>query len=604
MRSVLFRALACTVVSVAVCGPPASAQLVATEAAAQRVDDIRLRHAETVVTTANHWLSTYGLLKPELRQILEPLAVAVARYRRHSMAYLIAEWPERALERALGRVDKFNLTHNVVDQLETQIDSTGEVVHMIGRRELNGQRYDYVPDEALLLSVGGHEFVDPSVYGRRARQASKEGLPVHGIALGDAFAWSEEPYRRLDAQERVEAKVPANADAVFVGDALVVLDQPEAFSELRSELIARESFRGPVLVDDPPEDEDKRLLFDRAWTVGPKRILWVPVDLASAPGSDFRRSPDTDAMIAQADEWVRTVSRDLTNIEVEYFPDVLRYPADTQSRFETYPSSLILVGRQALGDYDRAHGGTGRWLATSWDRVIFVLGDVLLKPSPEPDDPDPIARGAFGSDARYMVFYGLPRSFPETLNHELGHTYAMSHVWYWRATTSDQVGPGAANGMLYDYMGHLGDDNRAHPSAGQKYYSYWLPDAEWLDATAGGTFRIVAHDNGPIGFVRALRIMTSDDREYWVDMRRLFPEAPTLHNGVQIYYHEPPPGIDPPANWFVVAPRPIVLDVDSPFLVGDVFTDAGRGLRITVDAVGLDPLAGGVHYADVTVERF
>ena len=144
----------------------------------------------------------------------------------------------------------------------------------------------------------------------------------------------------------------------------------------------------------------------------------------------------------------------------------------------------------------------------------------------------------------------------------------------------------------------VNSDNRTHPPANFKNRASWLDGAEIINGTSGGSFRIVAHDNGPPGSVRAVRIV-ADDREYWVDMRRLWDEVPLLHYGVQIYYQDTPedPDADLPNNWFVAGPIVRAQPFETPFQVGQVFTDTGRGVRITVDAIGLDPLAGNLPCA-------
>jgi hypothetical protein len=571
--------------------------------------DIAIQRAAHLVSITNRWLMYYGDRSEKTRKRFERVAITIARMRRPAMRYLIDQVPEKALQLALGKAQRNNLTTRITKHLESQIDTTGDVYQIAGIHEFDQQRMPLPdPESSVLLSIAGQDFVNPSVYGRRIGQPSKEGLPVHGIALGEHFAWSADPFRWLDSLEKIENKVPVESDALFVGDTVVTINDPKEFFELQSFLFDRETFPGPVLVDELPTTEDEVAALDAAWTNGAKTILWVPVDLASAPGSVFTRGPDSEWTIARADEWIRAASRDRTNITVEYFPDILRLPADTQSFFDRGRGRLFGLAARAMSEYDRTHGATGRWEWTSWDRIVFLIGDVLLK---NPRDPvNPIAAGAFSSGARMMMFYGMrPRFF---LHHELGHTYMMRHSFYSQPQTDDLAGPGIADNMLYDIMGRVlpggfpstDEATRAHPSAGQKFYSFWLEDSEVIDATLGGSFRIVSHDRGPAGFVRALKIRTSDTREYWVDMRRLWESVPAFQNGVQIYFHDAPPMFAGPGIWYFAGPRALAPIFDSPFQVGDVFTDASRGVRITVDNTGLSPFALGVFFADITVERF
>ena len=115
------------------------------------------------------------------------------------------------------------------------------------------------------------------------------------------------------------------------------------------------------------------------------------------------------------------------------------------------------------------------------------------------------------------------------------------------------------------------------------------------------------HKPGEDGLLRALKIPTAD-RAYWVSMRRLWPLQYWVNNGVQIHYTPPEPnrifrGGDGLQGATYVGLRGAGLDPprESPFLAGETFEDAARGVRIRIDATGEE---AGVPFADVTVERF
>lgn len=560
------------------------------------------KHAEHLVQATNFWIRVYGQLPAPLREILEPLAEGLATVRRPALSQLINDAPDIALSNRLGKADRVNLPDSVTGLLETQIDTKGDLLNVQYGRTFDGQVSSYVDQSNRVLRLPDQRIVDPSVYGRRADQPSKEALPVHGILLDEQFAWSEDPYRLLDSVEATENQVPEDAIGLFAGDDLVIVPTSEDLENFIAFLVARESFLGPLLID-PAGDEDEDIASDMAWTNGPKDVLWLPIDFDEMPGSRFTASADTDYIIDQSKQWLDAISRGRTGFEVTYFPGILRLGpgsltrANNELAFPTFPAIIIDDTIAALATYDRDNGGTGRWLASSWDRIAIVVSDSLTAATGD------IARGAFSTQSKYMVFHGLiPRFF---MQHELGHTFYFGHPWFSRPLTSDPAGPGLVQPMTWSFMGQAFGDQRAHPASAYKFNAYWIDDFEVLDASAGGTFRLVSHDEGPNGFARALRISTADSREYWVDMRRLWTEVTRLHEGVQVYHRDSSlPFTRTGGDLTYVGPAITVLPQDSPLRVGDAFEDVTRGVRIRLDAVGTDPFIAGALFADVTVELF
>jgi hypothetical protein len=556
--------------------------------------DVRLAASETIVVTANLLLAQYGSLPAPYRKLLEPSAVEIAKIRRPAMIVLIAGAPERALLRSLGRKSRVNLPPAVASLLETQVDGTGDFDTVDHVHVFDGQ--GSMDEEGFgTLTVAGEAFWNPSIYGRRLTQRSKEGLPVHGVALEGRFAWSQEPFRLLDSLELIEHKVPQGSIGIFSGGQLLILPTQGDVAKLRDRLIESESFAGPELLT-PTGDEALDAILDSLWTNGVKRVLWVPVDYDEAPGSQWTRSADTDARIEHAREWIEAISRGRTTIEVTYFPGILRLAPEAFAANSRNPGGIQGETYRALVAYDAANGATGLWLPRRWDRVVMIADDVLMGPD------GAVRRGAFTNDARFMTFYGIIP--PLFLQHELGHTYLFGHDWYRDPTTPDPTGPSVVATMPWSYMGQNVGDNRAHPGSAYKREAYWLSSDEWADASAGGTYRLVAHDNGPAGFLRTLRIRTDDARVYWVDMRRLWPEVPQLHSGVQVYYTDAvrPDGFIGDLNY--VGSTATIHAFTSPIQVGETVEDAARGVRIRVLGAGEDPFIAGALYADVSVERF
>ena len=573
--------------------------------------------ADHLVASTNDWLRWYGALPPAWRGVLEKAAVSIASFRGPALKYLIVHAPERALDRRLGHIDRVSLPPKVTAVLETLVDALGDYQAPAYLHRFDPQTGAMTAVlQAPLLQIGDEQYPEPKLYGRRIGQASKVGLPVHGIAIDDALAWSEEPFRRLDPVELESVQLPPDTIAIFSGGKILPIDSEEELENIGASLRAREELPGPFLAEGAIDD-----ILIRAWTHGPKNILWIPVDFDEAPGSLFEESSITDAIIENADTWIRHASRERTSVSVTYFPGVLRLPAGSLERaleplrasMRNFPYSIVDDTETALAEYDRTHGGTGQWLPESYDRLAIIVNDAVH-----------YGDGGGGSFTRHnwkMVFFG--NSVDLNINHELGHSHLFGHSLYSVSSTSDPLGPPSYTvGMLYDYMGQprgsLAGDHINHPPSSAKEQAYWMestaictdatdPLPEVCDARFGGSFRLVAHDNGPDGLLRALKIPTAD-RIYWVSLRRLWPLQPWVNNGVQIHYT---PVRRNPAyvtgNGLGGATYIGLRNADpephrvSPFQPGEALEDAERGVRIRIDSTGEE---AGVAFAEVTVENF
>lgn len=557
----------------------------------------RKKASPEIVRLFNRWLGIYAELRPRTRQHLEFLAKRMAKTRRSKMRTLMIVDPAAAVDLAVSASLRAKLPPSVNALLERQVDGFGEVIRVECLREFDGQEFVQVETEDTWLNVGEDEFFNPAVYGRRLSQRSKRNLPIHGIALDEIFAWSELPLRILDPSEKKAYGYDEETLVALIGDEALPFQNLQELALIRNRIIDAEERFGPLLPPLPELIDGDAEPHGRDYMTGVKSLLWLPVNFNELPESRFTRSADTDYTIAQADEWLQASSRGKTSLDVTYFPGILRLRAGALDDFRRSRGSIVSRVKEALEGMDRANGSTGYWLADSWDRIAIVVSDI--------DAPEGgVYQGAFTNGGVYMTFYGLIDRF--SMQHELGHSYIFGHSDYLRPSTSDLSGPGTLFfGMKWDYMGQGLTDQRSHPNGLYKRNAYWLEDTEWIDATDGGRFNLFAHDTAPPDIPMGLLIRTDDAREYWVDMRRLWPEETGLHDGVQIHYWEKrEPTEIFPLSVQAIGRQPGASIQSSAFVEGDVFEDAGRGVRIIIRSVGMDPFRFGVHTALVDVERF
>src|SRR6185436_10212934 len=142
-----------------------------------------------------------------------------------------------AFELRLGTAQRVNLPPKVIALLETLVDGLGDYINFDSLRlqilpplKTQGQATpeQHLELEESFLAIKGQTFHNPSRYGRRLGQESKEKLPVHAIALDDRIAWSDLPLRVLDSVERVQYQAPPKAIVALIGDFVMIVPDPAA----------------------------------------------------------------------------------------------------------------------------------------------------------------------------------------------------------------------------------------------------------------------------------------------------------------------------------------------------------------------------------------
>ncbi len=546
----------------------------------------RARRDDALTKTAafSAWLTDWRRAEiadqPSLAAIGRELAVA----RRSALKHLIETDPQRALDLAVPVGLRTELPAAVQEQLEKRVDRRGDLEVNISHRGADAQ----VDRIARLSDTSYRAFV----FGRREHQATKLGLPLHGIAIEDAAALDETPYRVLDDGEKANRGLTSEQTALWIGAELSVIADAAELTQLGEQLVAAESIVGPHVADlrsgvpgggSTATPATAEVTSPPSWILGTKRVLWLKIDFADDPGAAYTDAEILAGASATNDFYVAN-SQGKTTLAFSILPAVLRMPKD-KAYYSTSGSTngeLYTAARDAAKAYDAANGGTGAWDPEKFDRYliihkrisVYLYGGVANVGGPRVGLNNAIGIG--------------------TVGHELGHTQSLAHSHYWLPTGTSPVGAGThvEYGDVFDIMG----SGTMHFNASQKYKLGYLDNTSVTTVTQAGTYRIARHDDKDAAGIRGLRISPGDlGYEYWVEHRRTAPtslsssQVDRLRNGVLIHWGtEKSPKFTSGQGTYLLDGTPGSAGgaSDAPVRTGETFVDPDAGITIKPLAVG------------------
>ena len=554
-------------------------------------DDARAKAA-----AFDDWLAAWRRIDPSAQSSLLTAGRELGLARRHSLKALLATDPKLALELAVPAGLRAELPAEVQVQLERRIDVRGDLEVTISCGSAGTQI-----DRSI---VTGGTRLAAFVFGRREHQATKHGLPLHGIAIDDVLALDETPYRLLDDGEQSLHGVAADRVAVAIGSEIVTLGDLAKLADLAERLIDAESAPGPHVSlayaghpgtpDSPPT---AAVTSPPSWINGEKRVLWVQVDFDDDPGA-VATAAEIAASNSAVNEFYLANSQGKTSMTFTLLPAVLRLPKDKAY----YNTSMSTAGElhTDAGDlarqYDAANGGAGTYHPDRYDRWMVVFKRMPAY--------------TFGG----MANIGGPRVWlngtisAATVAHELGHTQSLNHSHYWLPAGTTAVGPGThvEYGDVFDCMGPSSATN--HFNAAQKAKLGYLEGSGLATVTATGSYRVNRHDHRDASGLRGLKIVSGDlGYEYWVEHRRSGPTSlaaalsDRVRNGALLHWGQ---GLAPK---FTSGPGTYLIDAtagsaggasDAPLRIGETFVDPDAGLTIKALATGGTAPA---EYLDVQV---
>ena len=555
------------------------------------------------------WTERYlATTDPVARATLAGEGVALAQARRPEMLALIKAEPERALALTVPAAVRAELPTAVLVELETRVAGKGDYERVVACEPQGAVRLDR-PGEWRRAVIGETAYL-AHVYGRREPQLTKMGASLHGIAIGRDLALHASPVRLLEVGE-LPAGVVEDARAIF-GTAVVansgVVDRPavegtwaaafgrtwslagreaDGFAAMEAVLVAAEDRVGwdvpaPGAPSTAAEATNSR-------TVGLQKVLVIRVDFSDFPGTAATVNEIQSTMDGSVRPFLENASYGLTTVSTTVSGTLYRLP-QTGSAY-------------AIADNDTQLHTDARNLAAA----DFTLADyqriVVLFPNIGTSRVTGSQFTFAGQAIRGGANVWLNGTFAwQTVAHELGHTYGLSHANLWRVTDANPLSPAGTTleyGDPFDIMGGTGvtRDQRHHFNARFKNRLGWLPDTAVATATTSGTYRIYRFDHvDALGFKQplALRVYRDGVRTYWISYRQNFSTGAVQTQGAYVMWNFN----DYQQSQLLDLTTPGVSANDAVLAVGETFTDPIYGITIKpVAKGGADPAL----YLDVEV---
>jgi hypothetical protein len=515
---------------------------------------------------------------------LEQEGLELARERRRALAALIQSDPERALALTVPVSVRQALPASVTGLLEERVSGSGSLAVLVTDLEAGNEAETC--EVVRTATIRGREY-KVFVFGRRLDEPTRLDLPVHGIAVDDLLAVSDNPMRVLEPEEAAEARAKRPGALCPVCSGLSTSRNEEVLAEVAGEI---SFFCGP----EHAEALNSQLIAEEAgaralgrvgtksgpssWTLGQKRLLFIRVDFEDLAGAPFSDNTGT-ALISNLNVFYTQMSYGLAGFAVQgagsEVTPTLRMP-QTAAWYGTngYITRLRL-------DALAAASGAG------YDTNLFDLDVVCFGLVPGLNWNGMASIGTAGAWLRNNFTLGVAA-------HELGHNFGLRHANFWNTSGKSVIGPGTSveYGDSFDNMGdgrNLG--SRYHFNARYKSYLDWLTVDDTVTVTTNGTYRIYAQDDPLARGVRGLKVpvdgfppfpmATVGPYNYWIEFRQAITANRWLMNGAGL-------------RWAWNANQSsLLLDTtpgssegknDSPLVIGRTFSDSWAGIHIT--AVG------------------
>ncbi len=527
---------------------------------------------------------------PSARERWRAEGLELARARRAVLADLIVADPASALAHAVPATVRRGLPPEVVAQLEQRISGTGTLEVLIVET-------DSAPDHghriSRLATIAG-EIFQAYVYGRRLEQATKEGIPLHGIGLNGHLALHASPARLLEPDDvtaaagltlEIAGQVRRFSDQQSLSTALTRLESAEAGIQPRPPAVRWEEHPDGTSTVAPLVSPA-----GSSHSLGAKKMLIIPVDFSDLPGqpttNDKKTTYTKDYCQALADNelapFYAKSSYGNTSLTSTVTP-LLRLP-----RAAAYYATAQNAGGVFIGDTDIRTDTLSAATAAGfdpagYDRVMLLHSGFHSLPSTQ------VSYGGLGQFGGSFLWVNAALDFRVTA-HELGHTYGLNHANLWKVTDGNPVSPAGSSVEYkdyYDVMGSGGNDPRLDFNPWYKSLLGWMSAAQVQTATTSGTYRIYAYDHAnsvaAASELVALKIPKDAGTDYWISLRRNLTDNALLSHGAYIIW-----------GYAGAAGRSNLLNLttpggdhtDAPLAVGRGFSDPAGNITLRVTGEG------------------
>jgi hypothetical protein len=326
------------------------------------------------------WLTAWRRADASAQSDLAAGGVELARARRTALKHLIQTDPRLALELAVPVGLRAELPAAVRAQLETRLDARGDFDVIVGCDHSGDHGVRCGTSLLRTATINGRTFL-ASVFGRRMAQATKQGLPLHGIAVDDLAALEEEPYRLLDEAEKAGLGLPPETPAIRLGAEVRSLTDREALADLSARLVAAESETGPIVLalsdGNGPAARTPgtaALTSPPSWILGEKRVLWINLEFSDDPGEPVGAATVATTTAETAAFYLGT-SYGKTSMVFTSLPGLLRMPRPKEF-YNSAASPLNSIRDDAMAAakaYDAANGNTGAFDPARFDRWVMAF---------------------------------------------------------------------------------------------------------------------------------------------------------------------------------------------------------------------------------------
>lgn len=488
--------------------------------------------------------------------------VALAEARRTVMANLFRNYPEKALALAVSPSLKAGLPPEIAARLETHVSGIGDLT-VLGYLSRKGGRAVRPIERNVTLDGKVYR---AEVYGRRLGQASKKGIPMHGIVLDDVLVLDESPVRELadgekpdtvidlrSAQEQSDSSL-TSATAEIAGK-FYRFASVERLHQAQAQLVANEAGISPTPLEPTSAVLSKMGTSSKsgamrnassAWTTGVKKVLVIRVDFSDLPGDPIGwndTAPLSNNTTAYTSAYVQDLidkrissfylqsSYGLTSLSNTVTTQLYRLPQTTTTYATTVTGNDQLhsdATTAAAADYDLAN----------YDRIVVLFSFLGNIPN------SLIDYGGLAEIVGKKVWLNGEFDF-RVVSHELGHTYGLFHAGLWSVTDNNPI---SLNGSIieygddYDTMGaNFANDSNTDFNPYYKNLLGWLTDDKVQTASTNGSYRIYAFDTANYqeatnNNILALKFVKDANRTYWIGTRRNFKSNNSMNNGAYVFW--------------------------------------------------------------------
>ena len=510
----------------------------------------------------------FGVAKSAERTALEAEGLTLARMRRAVMRALIENDPAQALAAVVPAAVRAKLPAAIVAELESRFSGEGDLTvrifdykpEEIARRRRLGLSTDLVERSVQVEGSESRAFV----YGRRARETTKHGIPLHGVTLEGATALHESAVRVLEPGEPFDAGRPITDLTNGTAPSAAVLAElrgqlhrfasPEQVLLTEAQFAAAEAKPGPIPAPVTGGVEQSAALSSAdktataslpatSWTTGNKKVLIIRVDFSDLPGDPKNSSGTTIHTAAavqniadtQVKPYYAQSSYGLTSLTNTVTTQLYRLPRTAASYATLKNAGGTFIGNNQLFADARAAAAADYALG-NYDRIIVLFSSLSSLANSQ------ITYGGLADVGGARVWSNGEFDF-RVIAHELGHTYGLYHAALWQVSDGNPI---SANGAVTDAT-EYGDDfdtmgaNLANSQSTDfnPYYKNnlgWAADNQVQTVTTSGTYRLNRLDNSTGTGTLGLKIARDSTRTYWIGVRRNFTGNASMQHGAYVIW--------------------------------------------------------------------